>query len=155
MCYQPRQALGKCGFSRGQGQILLWRLGVGPSYISPTPSSRRLLQGWPAQGLGGTAGVPWHCTRYPRPAGMTLCSLGPFTSHLGMGHPGKPEATTYWETGLGGHLGPQVACSSCILPANKEKGSSVTTDNGQIPSICFLYGSHWLDFIYNYVFFEL
>lgn len=55
--------------------------------------------------------MPWHCTRYPRPAGLTLCSLGPFTSRLGMGHPGKPEAATCWETGFGGHLGPQVASS--------------------------------------------
>lgn len=57
MCYQPRQAFWECGSSRGQGQIILCRLGVGSSCIGPTPSGLS-LQGWPAEGLGGTAGVP-------------------------------------------------------------------------------------------------
>lgn len=54
--------------------------------------SRLALQGLPAWGLGGTAGVPWHCTRHPHAVGPTPCSLYPFRSHLGLGHPGRPEA---------------------------------------------------------------
>lgn len=98
-CYQPRQALWECSFSRGQGQISLCRLGVGSSCTGPTPSGLS-LQGRPAQGLGGTAGVPWHCTMHPHPAGPTPCSLYPFTSHLGTGHPGKPDACCLLEDWL-------------------------------------------------------
>lgn len=147
MYRQPRQALGECGFSSGQGQLPRCRLGVGSSYVSPTPSRRLCLRGWPALPLVREA--------------LQVCPGVAQGAHALLGHLFVLQAPSHptWEWATQGNLkplpaGPQVACFSCILPANQEKGPSVATNGGQVPSLCFFYGSPWLDFIYSYAFCE-